>query len=77
MFLAKASCYFCSLYNLKSASSSFELPINVGSLPKCLQIHTQTDTQYDYYTLPPTLRAAKVINGVLTLKKPKLTITGN
>ena len=32
-FLAKASCYFCSLYDMKSASSSYEPPMFVFSKP--------------------------------------------
>ena len=40
------------MYNLKSASSSFELPMFLVFPNFC----EHTDTQYDYRTLPPTLR---------------------
>ena len=49
MILAKASCYFWFLYNLKSASSSLELPMFVV-LPKfCKHTHTHT---HNMITIP-------------------------
>ena len=46
------------MYNLKSASSSLELPMFLVFPNVCEQTdtHTYTDTQYGYRTLPPTLR---------------------
>ena len=40
------------MYNFKSASSSFEPPMFVVFPEFC----EHTDTQYDYHSLPPTLR---------------------
>ena len=41
---------------MKSAKSSFELPILVVFSIFCEHTDTQTDTQYDYHTLTPTVR---------------------
>ena len=63
------------MYNFKSASSSFEPPMFIVFPEFCEHTHTDshTDTQYDYHTLPPTLRG----EGNKTVKITNSTVAMN
>ena len=51
MVLAKASCYHCSLYNLKFVNTSFETSMFVIFSAFCENTQTDRQTHNDYNTL--------------------------